>query len=145
MLDMKGNLLTDKKAINKEAVNVSKEKWQNRKIKEVLEDTLKDRGKFAELNMTNAARKKTNPWNMEDLETVLNYLKKSKARDPYSLANKLFHPEVTGEDLKTATLKIFKRIGTLQYIFHIQTKRMQKQLLKQTRHIQSQHLQIHSG
>ena len=47
---------------------------------------------------------------MKDLETVLKHLKKQKLRDPLGLANDIFHPEVAGDDLKIALLKLMNRI-----------------------------------
>ena len=37
-------------------------------------------------------------------------LKKQKSRDPYGLANDIFRPEVAGDDLKLALLKLMNRI-----------------------------------
>ena len=46
---------------------------------------------------------------MEQLETVLNYLKKNKSRDPFGYANDLFQVEVAGDDLKKAVLMLLNR------------------------------------
>ena len=37
---------------------------------------------------------------MDQLETVLEYLKKDKSRDPLGFANEIFHPDVAGMTLK---------------------------------------------
>ena len=47
---------------------------------------------------------------MDQLESVLNYLKKNKSRDPYGYANEIFRPDVAGQDLKLAILKLMNRI-----------------------------------
>ena len=57
-----------------------------------------------------AESKKTPPWRMKELENVLKSLKKQKSRDPYGLANDLFRPEVAGDDLKLALLKLVNKI-----------------------------------
>ena len=47
---------------------------------------------------------------MEDLNKVLRNLKKNKARDPLGYCNELFRPEVAGDDLKMAILKMMNKI-----------------------------------
>ena len=57
-----------------------------------------------------ASLKKTPPWTMNNLNTVLKNLKKIKSRYPYGLANELFMPGVVGDDLKLAILKLMNKI-----------------------------------
>ena len=47
---------------------------------------------------------------MKDLEKVLKNLKNQKSRDPYGLANDIFRPEVAGDDLMGAILKLMNKI-----------------------------------
>ena len=47
---------------------------------------------------------------MKHLEKVLKNLKKNKSRDPLGYCNELFRPEVAGDDLKLAILKLMNRI-----------------------------------
>ena len=51
---------------------------------------------------------------MDELEEVLKYLKKNKSRDPFGYANEIFRPDVAGEDLKLAILKLLNRIKAEQ-------------------------------
>ena len=51
---------------------------------------------------------------MEQLDEVLKYLKRNKSRDPSGYANEIFRPEVAGQDLKLAILKMMNRIKTEQ-------------------------------
>jgi hypothetical protein len=53
-----------------------------------------------------AAKNKTLPWTMEQLDTVLKYLKRNKSRDPFGYANDLFKEDVAGKDLKVVLLKL---------------------------------------
>ena len=46
---------------------------------------------------------------MKHLEKVLKYLKKDKSRDPLGYCNELFSPEVAGDDLKLALLKMMSQ------------------------------------
>ena len=61
-----------------------------------------------------AKKKVTQPWTMEQLESVLEYLKKDKSRDPFGYANEIFRPEVAGDDLKLAILKLMNRVKSDQ-------------------------------
>ena len=47
---------------------------------------------------------------MEQLETVLNYLKRNKSRDPFGYANKIFKIYVAGDDLKLSILLLVNGI-----------------------------------
>ena len=47
---------------------------------------------------------------MNNLMMVLRQLKKNKSRDPLGHANEVFKPDVAGEDLKKAILKLMNRI-----------------------------------
>ena len=51
---------------------------------------------------------------MKELNTVLRYLKRNKSRDPYGYANEILHPDIAGEDLNFAILKLMNRIKSEQ-------------------------------
>ena len=51
---------------------------------------------------------------MNDLETVLNTLKKNKSKYPYGFPNELFKPATAGHDLKVALLTLMNRMKTEQ-------------------------------
>ena len=53
---------------------------------------------------------------MSQLETVFNFLKKNKSRDPLGYANEIFKLEVAGDDLKDDILILMNRIR-LELIF----------------------------
>ena len=61
---------------------------------------------LAEKVMKVAKYNKTDPWSMDDLDAVLKSLKMQKSRDPNDLANEIFKPDVVGDDLKQAILKL---------------------------------------
>ena len=110
MMDSEGNLITSPHLIENLALDVFRERLQNRpmrkdllKMKEMKEDLCK-------LRLKRARDNKTPPWTMEQLETVLKYLKKNKSRDPFGYANEIFAEDVAGKDLKLATLKLMNRI-----------------------------------
>ena len=57
-----------------------------------------------------AQTNKTPPWELKHLEKVLKYLKRNTSRDPEGLCNVIFRPDVAGDDLKLAILKLMNRI-----------------------------------
>ena len=56
--------------------------------------------------MKEASNNKTPDWTIEELEVVLKELKNDKSRDALGYINELFKPEVCGQDLKLAILKL---------------------------------------
>ena len=109
MLDNEGNLVTSAKAIEDLAVETYKKRLENRKMKDDLKHVQTDKEELCKLRSKMASKKKTPDWTMEQLETVLNYLKKNKSRDPFGYANDLFQVEVAGDDLKKAVLMLLNR------------------------------------
>ena len=110
MLDQKGNLITSAKAIEALAVETYKKRLENRQIKDALKHIEKDKEELCRLRLKIASRNKTPDWTMDQLETVLEYLKKDKSRDPLGFANEIFHLDVAGDDLKKAILVLLNRI-----------------------------------
>ena len=47
---------------------------------------------------------------MDDLNKVLKDMKKNKSRDPMGYCNEIFAPDVAGDDLKIALLKMMNKI-----------------------------------
>ena len=81
----------------------------NRKIKDDHKHVKNYKEELCKMILKMASKKKTPDWTMEQLETVLNYLKKNKSRDPFGYANDLFQVEVAGDDLKKAVLMLLNR------------------------------------
>ena len=105
-----GNLLTTDEKIQEAAVNVYTKRLENRPMKDDLKHIKDAKEKLCENILKLSATTKTPPWTMKDLDRVLKSLKKQKSRDPLGLANDIFRPEVAGDDLKLATLKLMNRI-----------------------------------
>ena len=105
-----GILLTDDIKIQKAAIDVYTKRLENRPMKNDLNHIREAKEKLCNNIIKIAQRKKTPPWNMKDLDRVLKNLKKQKSRDPLGLANDIFRPEVAGDDLKRAILKLMNKI-----------------------------------
>ena len=110
MLDQEGDLVTSPKLIEKLAVDVFRNRLKNRQIKEELSELKKDKDETCKLRLKIAARNKTPPWTMEELNTVLKYLKKNKSRDQFGFSYELFKDNAAGNDLKLAVLKLMNPI-----------------------------------
>ena len=54
--------------------------------------------------------KQFEPWNLDNLRSVLRSLKKNKSMDPHGLINELFRPENIGHDLEFSLLLLFNKI-----------------------------------
>jgi hypothetical protein len=109
-----GNLITDDEKIQDAAVFTYTKKLENRPIKENLSSIKDAKELLCEKLLEVARANKTPPWEMKHLDKVLKYLKKNKARDPHGFCNELFRPEVAGDDLILALLKLMNRIKTDQ-------------------------------
>ena len=111
MIDPKsGNLLTSNDKVQEAAIEVYSKSLENRPIKDNLKHIKYSKESLCEKRLKLASTMKTPPWQMRDLEIVLKQLKKQKSRDPLGLANEIFRPEVAGDDLKNALLKMMNRI-----------------------------------
>ena len=83
-------------------------------MKKNLVHIQKEKELFCYKRLKDAKNNKTEPWTMDDLEAVLNQLKKNKSRDPLGYANEIFRPEVAGTDFKVAILKLMNKIKETQ-------------------------------
>ena len=110
MLDNQGNLVTTAKAIEALAVETYRKRLENREINKDLESLKKEKEELCKLRLRLASSRKTPDWTMEQLEVVLDYLKKNKSRDPLGYANDIFKSDVAGNDLKQAILILLNRI-----------------------------------
>ena len=114
MKDEFGNLLTNKKEILDATVKHYTNVLRNRPIKDDLQNHQTEREELATKRMELASKNVTPDWDMEELEVVLKYLKKNKSKDALGYIYELFRPEVCGEDLKLAILKMMSLIKQKQ-------------------------------
>ena len=114
MLDQAGNLITDPIQIQNLALETYKKRLENRTMKEKFSDIQKEKEQLCAKRLEAAKDNKTEPWSMNDLEAVLNHLKKNKSRDPFGYANEIFKSDVAGDDLKRALLNLMNKIKETQ-------------------------------
>ena len=82
----------------------------SRPIKDSLQGLQKDKEGLSNERVMISSRNKSNPWTVEELEEVLKYLIKGKARDPNDHANEIYKMEVAGDDVKNAILVLINKI-----------------------------------
>ena len=90
MLDDSGNLVTNPDLIKDLTLEVYRKRLQNRNMKKNLVHIQKEKEQLCYKRLKDAKNNKTEPWTMDDLEAVLNQLKKNKSRDPLGYANEIF-------------------------------------------------------
>ena len=105
-----GNLLTNDEKIQEAALNVFTKRLENRPMKDDLKHIREAKESLCKNILKLAGSNKTPDWKMKDLKRVLKNLKKQKSRDPLGLANDIFRPEVAGDDLKLAIVKMMNHI-----------------------------------
>ena len=110
MLDGKGNLLTENKAIERRAIEVYKQRLAGNNIVENLADLEKDTNKLCKNRLKLCKERKSKPWEKSDLQEMLKYLGQEKSRDASGYANEIFMISVAGEDLQLAVLKMCNMI-----------------------------------
>ena len=114
LLDSKGELVTTKTDIEDLIVKTYEERLKARAIRPELRKHQEDQETLCHIRMENALSKITPDWTKADLVKVLNHLKKDKSRDPLGLANEIFKPEVAGDDLQIAVVKMMNMIKDQQ-------------------------------
>ena len=106
MFDNKGNILTTNIAIENRALEVYASRIESNTIKQHLKESETLTNKLCESRLATTSKKKSPPWNMDDLKAALKDLRKDKARDALDQANELFKEDVAGDDLMLAVLKL---------------------------------------
>ena len=110
MVESTGNLVTSSEGIKNIATEHYGKILENRDIKDDLKDVQKDKEELFKHTLDLAKKNTTPPWDIQDLEEVLKYLKNNKSRDPQGNANEIFKSKVAGDDLKLAILRLMNKI-----------------------------------
>ena len=117
MIDTKGNLITSETNLKKHTINHNKSVLGNRPINDNLIHLKYKKEKVFRRRIDLAKINKSEPWNMEELDVVLKYIKKDKSRDPNDHNNEIFHTKVAGKDTKRAILEPMNKINNdMQYL-----------------------------
>ena len=114
--DRSGNLITNHMGLKHLYLQTYIHRLRNRPIKTEFHEIKKLKTELFDLRLKLSQGRKTEPWNMKQLEKALKSLKKDKARDPNGLVNEIFKEGVAGTDLKLSLLQLFNKIKADNYI-----------------------------
>ena len=105
--DRKGNIITNHKSLKHLYLQTYLNRLRNRPIKPNFEEIKQLKLDLFKLRLDISKSKKSEPWELKNLEEAIKHLKSDKARDPDGLINELFKEEVAGNSLKLSLLKLF--------------------------------------
>ena len=114
--DRKGNMISNHMGLKHLYLETYKHRLRNRPILEDLQGLKDLKMKLFDLRLDISKSCHTKPWDMKQLEKVLNSLKMNKARDPLGWVNDIFKEEVAGKNLKESLLKLFNNIKDKKHI-----------------------------
>ena len=109
-IDFEGNMVTDQNSLKKLYLETFIWRLRDRPMKPDLVDLQLLKEKLFKTILKVCKNTKPKPWTEDELEKVLNNLKKDKCRDPTGLINELFFTEKAGKDLKLSMLYLFNNI-----------------------------------
>ena len=114
--DKKGNLVANHLDLKNLYLKTYKQRMRNRPIKEALRELKDKKENLFNMRLKLAEERKSEPWNISQLEEALKALKKNKSRDPNGWINELFKDGVAGSKLKLSLLHIFNKIKEENHI-----------------------------
>ena len=103
-------LITNPEELKELYLNSFKFRLRHRPAQPGYESLLDKQEELFKLRLDVAKKKKTPPWQIEDLEVVLKGLKNGKCRDPEGMIREIFKEEVMGKDLKISLLILLNKI-----------------------------------
>ena len=116
MENQDGVLLTDPTELQKESLKYYERLFEDIPIDNDYTNIQIWKEKLCKIRLKMCAQVKTDPWTLGDVEIVLKGLKNGTSRDPYGYANELFKPNVAGQDMKLAIVKLVNKIKEQQRI-----------------------------
>ena len=108
--DIEGNLVTNPQLLKELYMDTYKHRLRHRKMNEEYVDILNMKESLWKLRMDRLVRKKSDSWNMEDLDRALSSLKTNQARDPLGMVADIFKPKNIGSELKLAILELMNGV-----------------------------------
>ena len=115
-VDQHGNIITSPEGIKDLYIEEYKDRLKNRKKKNELMDLYFLKTELWMSRLEYLKEKKSAPWNMKELESVLKGFKNNKCMDPVGMINKIFKEGCIGQDLKEALLMLFNGVKSHQVI-----------------------------
>ena len=114
--DRKGNTIVNHQGLKSLYLKTYQNRLRNRPIQKGFEEIRDLKIILFNLRKHLCQNRKSEPWEMKDLEKALKSLKKNKARDPNGWTNELFKEGVAGQSLKQSMLILFNEIKNENWI-----------------------------
>ena len=105
-----GRLISSKNELLNLYLDTYKHRLRHRPIKSKFVYLKQLKQKLFTQRLEIAKTRKSEPWNLEQLKSVLRELKTGKARDPHGLINEIFKIDVAGIDFQTSFLEMANEI-----------------------------------
>ena len=114
--DRRGNIISNHKGLKTLYLKTYKHRLRSRPIQKDFEEIRDLKMMLFNIRRKLCEKRKSEPWEMEQLEKALKSLKNNKARDPNGWTNELFKKGVAGQHLKISILKLFNKIKDENFI-----------------------------
>ena len=108
--DRKGNVISNHLGLKELYLKTYKHRLRNRPVQKEFEEIKDLKMILFNLRKKVCKNRKSEPWNMKNLDDAIKSLKKDKARDPNGWINELFKEGVAGNNLKVSMLRLFNKI-----------------------------------
>ena len=108
--NIRGQIITNPDILKTLYLETYVHRLRHRPINPEFADLKKLKENLFDLRIKLAKLRVSKPWCANDLDLVLQKLKKNKSRDPHGLVNELFKPGVIGSDLKCSMLSLLNEI-----------------------------------
>ena len=86
------------------------ERLRKRPNRNIFQKSKRIRRKLIQMKLKLSEQTKSDPFQMSDLDQVLNNLKSGKSRDPLGILREVFKPSNIGTDLKESLLQMYNKI-----------------------------------
>ena len=108
--NVKGKVITNPKEKKKVTLAHFKHRMRKRPVKENVLEEIEENNKLFNKRLEESKKKKSPPFDMNELQDVLNSLKTGKSKDPDDYIREIFKDGVLGEDMKISILMMMNRM-----------------------------------
>ena len=106
MKDKNGNHITTSESLKKLYIDTYTERLKPHETDPNFKEIMRMKSQLWRMRLSLLKKRKTNPWNLHQLEDSLKRLKNNKARDPHGMICEIFKEGFIGFDLKLGILSL---------------------------------------
>ena len=143
--DKMGNLVTSPENIKDHCLKAIINRLRRRPIHPELKNLEKRKIQLANLRLKKAAKRKTPPWNIKQMQMAIKSLKNKKCRDSQGLINELLKPGVAGKDFQMSLLSLLNNTKKHLEIPHMMKIVNIALIPKPGKHNKLHHIESHRG